>query len=965
MAEGAEGITLPDHVPRNVAKALKRLHQNLGHPSNPDLARHIRLAGGQEQAVKAALQIKCQTCSRHTKPQISRPGRLVRSLDFGQEVGMDIFNLYAVEKEKLVVMSILDLASGYHVVRKIHGKKSDNYAKLFLEAWASWAGKPNRLVVDQERGFMKVFTDEMEKNGINSHYIAGQAHWQNGMVERQNGWFRSIWEKVVEDKSVYALEAEWALMEVCHAKNTLRRVHGYSPSQWVFGGEPRTGDPALDGDEDDLQPPTTTPTTEWVRRQEIRVEARRAFLTTQGEDTMKRALQGRPRVQHGDFQAGDWVYLFRKTKVPGGAARARQDAGEWIGPGIIVGQEGGNFWVSRGGRCLLCAREHLRQAESEELGSLFQTRTMKEDLLRLIQNLDRDDGDEDLYLDATAAEAPGAKGTLRRRDYDDAPARRLRAKQPLRDRKRKLPQGDEGRPEGEGSADEDEVRGASSTLMAERGMTKAQQVKLDKEIKWEEIPSEERPLYLKAEKKQWADHTRCNAVRVLTEQETLHVRETFPKERILRSRFAYRDKNCAKRREDPSIPPKPKARLCVGGHRDPDLKTGELRTEAPTASKAALSALMVLTAVNHWDVAAGDIECAFLQGMENQRNLYMEQPVRGLPGVPKGALIQMLKGVFGLCDSPRLWWEKLSRDLLKMKISVDGMRLHFKQHPLDACFFLLYDENETLHGALTTHVDDLLLSSPKAMQGGATAVLVGAVPDQRVGGQVLRLRGAPAHPGRNYRGDLISQRSYVNTRLETVDFDKAADAEELAGYLVRKDNESVAGALSWLAAQSRPDLQVGVSMAQRKQRAPLLGDVRDTNRVVRQAQKGKDYGPTYPRLQETWDDLVLVVFHDAAWANVPATDSCPELDEGEASANMGIYSQLGHLVGLTSRRVLRGERAPGLLCTWKSHACPRVCRSTFAAETMSAFEDALAFRSLLAGAINPSDIGEARARSWP
>ena len=221
VAEGAEGITFPDHVPRNVARALRRIHQNLGHPSNADLARHLRLAGGQDQAVKGALQLRCQTCLRHARPKPSRPGRLVRSLDFGQEVGIDVFNLYTVDKEKHVVMSMLDLASGYHVVRRIDSKKSDSYARLFVDAWPNWAGKPNRLVVDQERGFMKVFTDEMERHGIHAHYIAGQAHWQNGAVERQNGWFRSIWEKVVDERSVYAEDADWTLMEVCHAKNTL------------------------------------------------------------------------------------------------------------------------------------------------------------------------------------------------------------------------------------------------------------------------------------------------------------------------------------------------------------------------------------------------------------------------------------------------------------------------------------------------------------------------------------------------------------------------------------------------------------------------------------------------------------------------------------------------------------------------------------------------------------------------
>ena len=568
-------------------------------------------------------------------------------------------------------------------------------------------------------------------------------------------------------------------------------------------------------------------------------------------------------------------------------------------------------------------------------------------------------------------EPSSSRGSTRRRgpgDDDDALGRRLRSKQALQIRKRKGAPDDEaplqvvdedsGPEEGDGPE-------PSSVLAAERRLSKAQQAKLDKEISWDEIPESERSLYVEAEKKQWADHTRCNAVRVLSVEETAHVRATVPRERILRSRFAYRDKNCAKRREDPAVPPKAKARLCVGGHRDPDLLTGELRTEAPTASKAALSAMMVLSSIYHWDIAAGDIECAFLQGMENQRNLYMEQPTRGLPGVPQGALIQMLKGVFGLSDSPRLWWEKLSKDLLGLSLQVHDIPMSFRQHDLDACFFLLYDEKGGLHGGLTTHVDDLLLGCPKGMHGDLREALSGLFPISEWEETAFDYVGSQLTQDATTGKIVISQRSYVNTRLETVDFDKGCDAEDLAGYLVRKDNESVVGALSWLAAQTRPDLQVGVSMSQRKQRAPTLADVRDTNKVVRIAQRGKDFGPSSPRLDESWDDLVLLVFHDAAWANVPATVPSPDVDEGEAHGNVGVYSQLGHLVVLTSRKVLRGEGAPGLLCTWKSHACPRVCRSTFAAETMSAlegFEDALAFRSLLAGALNPGDVGEGRAR---
>ena len=64
--------------------------------------------------------------------------------------------------------------------------------------------------------------------------------------------------------------------------------------------------------------------------------------------------------------------------------------GQWRGPGTIIGHEGGNWWVSLGGRCHLVAEEHLRPATSEELGEIFSTRVARDDLERLL-SLDPDD----------------------------------------------------------------------------------------------------------------------------------------------------------------------------------------------------------------------------------------------------------------------------------------------------------------------------------------------------------------------------------------------------------------------------------------------------------------------------------------------------------------------------------------------------------------------------------------------
>jgi len=45
LLEGAAGIEAPAHVGKHEAKAVGRPHQNPGHPSPEDLARHLKLSG--------------------------------------------------------------------------------------------------------------------------------------------------------------------------------------------------------------------------------------------------------------------------------------------------------------------------------------------------------------------------------------------------------------------------------------------------------------------------------------------------------------------------------------------------------------------------------------------------------------------------------------------------------------------------------------------------------------------------------------------------------------------------------------------------------------------------------------------------------------------------------------------------------------------------------------------------------
>ena len=196
-------------------------------------------------------------------------------------------------------------------------------------------------------------------------------------------------------------------------------------------------------------------------------------------------------------------------------------------------------------------------------------------------------------------------------------------------------------------------------------------------------------------------------------------------------------------------------------------------------------------------------------------------------------------------------------------------------------------------------------------------------------------------------------------------FPKHYEIVNQADEVTVKDNMSTVGALSWLAAQSRPDLQAGVSLSQRKQKQPTYEDVKNTNKVVKMAQNGKEEPLRFTKLADDPGQLVFLVFHDAAWANAPPDPAVADAADLEEAQGHGVYSQLGHILILTTKDALAGKPSPSMIVGWKSHACPRVCRSTFAAKTMSAlggWEDGLAFRSYVSSAINPGASGEDEAR---
>ena len=552
---------------------LNRLRQNLGHPSGPE---HLRLAGASRDVIKVAKNLRCQTCSRCQRPGTAKPDKAGQLLRLNELVGADLFYVHDINNVKHELLSIVDQSSGYHVVIPLSKKDTATLERALCDSWLHVFGIPGTVSIDLETGLQKALARLSDWMGFKVRSAAGQAHWQAGYTERQGALWKNMFQRVCEEKNVDKADMPAAIAAISHAKNSLRKVNGFSPRQHVFGSDDALPEDLVDGpharDPDDV----VVIDDKHSREVAIRTAARAAYHHVQTDDRVRRALAGRARVQARAPDVGERVFFYRLAR--------NNKRGTWQGPGMVIGKEQENIWVSKGGRSLLCAPEHVRLATNEELGEMFTLRAAQADLERLLM---ADQEDEELFVDnrpGRDGQAPGeddpgpAEDMFVDEDEGDAPIelieedadderngdpirldneegyRPVRARDqrgrpgPLRRHRRKGP--------------EYYTTAVHEAWMLKKARTKRSLEKqLEKEIPWRLIPADKREAFQEAEAKQWAEHLDHQAIEVLDVAASRAVRERVDPRRILPSRYAYKDKNLGRRRADPTLPWRPKARL--------------------------------------------------------------------------------------------------------------------------------------------------------------------------------------------------------------------------------------------------------------------------------------------------------------------------------------------------------------------------------------------------------------------
>ena len=269
--------------------------------------------------------------------------------------------------------------------------------------------------------------------------------------------------------------------------------------------------------------------------------------------------------------------------------------------------------------------------------------------------------------------------------------------------------------------------------------------------------------------------------------------------------------------------------------------------------------------------------------------------------------------MFGLNDAPRLWWTRL-RDYLKKN--------DCRQSRLDPSLFM-YEPNGVLQGIISTHVDDLL---------GAGGDLFDKLLDKidKEFGFGTREYDSFRHTGKNIRKDMttgeitVDMKEYVEnltpcriTRERRAELEGPLTSQELS--TLRQMN----GALQWLQHQSRPDLSCGVSLSQSSTSGATVKDLIEAQKLIARAKDYKDFALKFRSHDITTGGFMAI--SDAGLGGV----------EDEALGGP-VRSQGGYLIVFGDESLTtHGNRGRFTLLDWRSRKIKRVCRSSFAAETLA------------------------------
>ena len=376
---GGRDITfpgLPDSVlPAWVKAVLRRLHTNLGHPTNASLVRQIAQANGSSLAIMGARGLRCAVCARMSRPKTARPGKLREARNLNDRIIIDLIFVDDCSGYTWTILSILDDASTFHALARLLDRGSKGVIDKLVNGWFAYLGIPDEILTDAEGAFKSYkFDDLTEQTGIKVRFVPKDAHWQLGKGERHGATVKYIFEKTASQFGITEeAEVDIALVMTADAKNSLINRSGSSPAQWMLGRNKRIPGSLMSDAENVEEMSKLTQSQKLMRIQEIRYGAMHNMLNYDSHIGLMNAMLRKGRPLRGPFEPGQRIAYWRDDSGLPAKDKARRVDIDYAGyrKGTVLSRDPtptGDYYVrSDRGRMVLVAPEQMRALEGEEL----------------------------------------------------------------------------------------------------------------------------------------------------------------------------------------------------------------------------------------------------------------------------------------------------------------------------------------------------------------------------------------------------------------------------------------------------------------------------------------------------------------------------------------------------------------------------------------------------------------------
>ena len=724
---------------------LRRVHHRMGHPDPNKLARFLKDTHADPHLIAGALEFQCDACSETQQGyRLARPSAIHTNLGFNEVVGLDKAVWTNSQGTVFSFFHVLDEGTLFHLGR-LCGDDADSQVRCFDELWLSWAGPPKTVYLDPAAEYVgSHWLNKMQSEDIELKMTATDSHWQLGRVESHGHVIKRMLDRMNAESPI--LDAEGfiqALRQAFTAKNTMARIHGYTPEQAVLGIARRLPASVVSGESAAshlLAADEGSSSDHFRRALELRCSARKAFVEADNCSSLRRALLRRSRPLRDPYEIGDWVLYWKKV-----GGNMRRERGKWFGPARIAMVEGTKvLWLSHANKLIRASPEQVRPASFREWKEVQKTEEAKHpvgDWLKKAQYQDYFDlgeevpgfsdvveGSEQVQETSSIPEPEQAPSVSSESGNDsaalDANSRLSPSNAPegqsVDPLTAPIPEANPGELSDANFGDTVEVLGNDGfweiditpenwsgmevwdshkqNCSGDEVVYLASEMRKKRvEVKLKELGEHDQRLFAAAKHKEigaWLHHKTVRRV----------VGKKIPEHALMRCRWILNWKS-ATGSESPaelsSTGERAKARLVIIGFEDPGIDS--VTNDAPTLTKDGRMAVLQTVASNRWELVSFDVSTAFLHGKGDGRELGIHPPPELREALEIGEQDQCALdgGAYGRIDAPYLWFCEFRDELIKQGCT---------QCPLDPCVFGLYskgkDGKTICHGTLGIHVDD-------------------------------------------------------------------------------------------------------------------------------------------------------------------------------------------------------------------------------------------------------------------